>query len=127
MGVVVTVFMVLILFLSFPNPIEKRLSTYQQKIFSVAFVLGAWNAFWYGSQNFEEFWGIAALISGVTMMITCLPNILLDTSPRFIKTPLGWIQNKINVLPAGFKELMLLMLLGCTGIYSYTLIQINLS
>ncbi|MFT2097961.1 hypothetical protein ACMUMQ_06330 [Marinomonas sp. 2405UD66-6] len=127
MGIVVTIFMALILFLSIPNPVEKRLKKYQDKIFAITFLMGAWNAFWYGAQHFDEFWGIAALISGFAMMITSLPNISLDKSPSYLSTPLGWLQTKINSLPQGFQELMLLMLLGCACIYGYTLIQLNLA
>jgi hypothetical protein len=127
MGIVVTVFMALILLLSIPNPIEKRLQKHQEKIFIATFMMGAWNALWYGSQHIQEFWGIAALISGITMMITSLSNIRLENSPSLIKYTLGWFQSKVNFLPQGFNELMLLMLFGCTCIYSYTLIQLNLS
>ena len=127
MGIVVTVFMVLILILSIPNPIEKRLHNHRQKIFIATFLMGAWNALWYGAQNTEEFWGLAALLSGSIMMITSLPNLPLEKSPAFIKHTLGWIQSKVKLLPQGFNEFMLLMLLACTCLYTYTLIQLNLS
>ncbi|MEO9274330.1 hypothetical protein ABFY09_05680 [Marinomonas sp. 5E14-1] len=127
MGIVVTVFMALILFLSVPNPVGKRLKKYQDKIFVITFLMGAWNALWYDAQHFDEFWGIAALIAGFSMMITSLPNISLDKSPSLIKHTLGWLQTKINSLPQGFQELMLLMLFGCACIYGYTLIKLNLA
>ena len=31
---------------------------------------GTWNVLWYGVQHFAEYWGIAALVSGILMMLT---------------------------------------------------------
>ncbi|MBD5770964.1 hypothetical protein [Marinomonas colpomeniae] len=126
MGIVVTVFMALILFLSVPGPVERTLKKFQYSIFLVAFLLGAWNAFWYGAQHIYDFWGMAAMISGLLMMLTSLSNVSLKGSPIFIKNTFGWLQSKVNSLPQGFNELTLLMLLGCVGIYGYTLISLNL-
>jgi len=126
MGIVVTVFMALILFLSVPGPVERTLKKFQYSIFLVAFLLGAWNAFWYGAQHIYDFWGMAAMMSGMLMMLTSLSNVSLENSPTAIQNVFGWLQAKVNSLPQGFNELMLLMLLGCVCIYSYTLIMLNL-
>ena len=126
MGIVVTIFMTLILFLSVPGPVERTLKKFQYSIFLVAFLLGAWNAFWYGAQHIYDFWGMAAMISGVLMMLTSLSNVSLENAPASIKIVFGWLQSKVNSLPRGFKELTLLMLFGYVGIYGYTLIALNL-
>lgn len=126
MGIVVTIFMTLILFLSVPGPVERTLKKFQDSIFLMAFLLGAWNAFWYGAQHIHDFWGIAAMMSGVLMMLTSLSNVSLENSPTLLKKTFGWLQSKVSVLPQGFNELTLLMLLGCVCIYGYTLIMLNL-
>ncbi|ETX12698.1 hypothetical protein MUS1_02480 [Marinomonas ushuaiensis DSM 15871] len=126
MGIVVTIFMTLILFLSVSGPVERTLKKFQYSIFLVAFLLGAWNAFWYGAQHIYDFWGMAAMISGVLMMLISLSNVSLENAPASIKMVFGWLQSKVNALPRGFKELTLLMLFGCVGIYGYTLIALNL-
>ena len=33
---------------------------------------GVWNTFWYGLQHLSEFWGLAALFSGIFMMLTAI-------------------------------------------------------
>ena len=36
----------------------------------VVVAAGLWNVLWYGLQHFTEFWGMAALVSGVLMITT---------------------------------------------------------
>ena len=36
---------------------------------SILFLTGAWNTFWHGLRFLDSFWGLAALISGIFMMM----------------------------------------------------------
>ncbi len=55
----------------------------------VLLAAGLWNALWYGLQHLTEFWGLAALVSGVVMIITAayllcsarVPSVLLKAKP----------------------------------------------
>ncbi len=59
---------------------------------------GLWNVFWYGVQHYTEFWGQAALASGVLMILTglyiiqvrWLSPILLRLKPIVLLLLLAW-------------------------------------
>ncbi len=76
MGTIVTVCMLIGLIFSVPyamKPTLKRLPhALHLLIGSVVFAAGAWNTFWHGLRNLTNFWGVAALISGIFMMLTAL-------------------------------------------------------
>ena len=38
----------------------------------LVFAAGAWNVFWYALRHITEYWGVAALISGILMMLTAV-------------------------------------------------------
>ena len=64
MGIVVTVGMLLgMLELNF------RFEAARLWIAYLLIGLGAWNALWYGLRHVTEFWGIAAMVSGLFMLL----------------------------------------------------------
>ncbi len=127
MGIVVTVFMVLgllhqspISFLSFGRLAKKASLT--NFIGCGLLLTGCWNIFWFGLSHLSVFWGQAALVSGVFMVMTAL-LILLSPHSRwasnsFLKKLLYYIK---PLLP-----LWLLGLLACAILYALTLIRLNL-
>jgi len=75
----------------------------------IVLAAGLWNVFWYGIQHYAEFWGVAALISGVTMIQTSLYILQV-----------GW-------LPAVLlraKPLVLILLLGCALMYTIQIMSL---
>jgi hypothetical protein len=127
MGIVVTVFMVLgllhqspISFLSFGRSAKNASLT--NFIGCGLLLMGCWNIFWFGLRHLSVFWGQAALVSGVFMVMTAL-LILLSPHSRwasnsFLKKLLYYIK---PMLP-----LWLLGLLACAILYALTLIRLNL-
>jgi hypothetical protein len=104
MGTVVTVCMFSGLIAAILRP---KLSKFPPLLFNlvgyIVLAAGLWNVFWYGVQHYTEFWGLAALISGVTM---------IQTSLYILRV--GW-------LPAVLlraKPFVLILLLGCALMYS---------
>lgn len=69
----------------------------------IVLAAGLWNVFWYGVQHFTEFWGLAALGSGVIMNLTALYILQV-----------GWLPAVLHRV----KPLVLLLLLGCTLLYA---------
>ncbi len=94
--------LILAVFENLPAPIRKPLGV-------VVLAAGLWNVCWYAVQHLTEFWGQAALISGVLMIITAfyiinpsrLPGVLLKLKP-----------------------LVLLLLLGCGLLYGITIYRL---
>ena len=71
MGTVVTVCMFTGLLVAAPLAALKNIPILLRKICAgVVMVAGLWNVLWYGLQHFAEFWGMAALISGLLMIVT---------------------------------------------------------
>ena len=74
MGTIVTASMVLALIFAIPYTLKKALQPLPRWISlpvgGLVFFAGAWNVFWYAAQHISEYWGVAALISGVLLMIT---------------------------------------------------------
>lgn len=85
MGTVVTVCMVLGLLFATRLP---GISVVQQLPFLVrrfvgvvVFSAGAWNVLWYAARHLTERWGVAALVSGLLMMLTACFIIIPDRLP----------------------------------------------
>lgn len=127
MGIVVTVFMVLgllhqspISLLSFGRLAKKASLT--NFIGCGLLLMGCWNIFWFGLQHLSVFWGQAALVSGVFMVMTAL-LILLSPHSR-------WASNsflkKLSYYIKPLLPLWLLGLLACAILYALTLIRLNL-
>ena len=110
MGTVVTVCMFIGLIVAAPLPVLNKISSLLKKIGAcVVMAAGLWNVLWYGLQHFSEFWGMAALTSGVLMVVTA----------SYILAPLrlpGWL------LLA--KPVVLTLLLGCAMLYSITIARL---
>ncbi len=133
MGIVVTVFMLLGLLLLLPLSAVKPLARLQekkrQKVESVhfvgigLFVAGAWNSFWHGLRFLDYFWGVAAVVSGLFMMLTAV-IILKRYGHGFniIKPLLDHVYRVISPLSFIWVVGLLLSFL----LYSVTLVQLNL-
>ena len=116
MGIVVTVFMILILLLSVPNPLKRTLGKAQYTLASFALLAGLWNVFWYALQFVGTFWGNAALVSGILMIITSL--LLIKPLP---------LAAKLNaIMPMPLRVILLVSLASCASFYTYTLVLLNL-
>ena len=86
MGFVVTVSMLLILLMSVPNPLRAWLQKHQGELALWALLAGVWNFAWHGSQHLGEFWGNAAFISGLLMVLTSLLLLKVEKWPSALKT-----------------------------------------
>ena len=76
MGTIVTVCMLVGLLLAFPYALSSKLKPLPAALAvplgSLVFLGGAWNTLWHGLRNMTNFWGVAALISGIFMMLAAL-------------------------------------------------------
>jgi len=52
---------------------------------SVVLLGGVWNTFWHGVQNLSNSWGLAALFSGLFMIIAGLYIMRFDSLPQPLK------------------------------------------
>ncbi len=84
---------------SLPLPIRKALG-------AVVLAAGCWNVFWYAVQHLSEFWGQAALVSGVLMIITAMYLLAPSKLPGVLRAA---------------KPLVWLLLLGCALLYGITI------
>lgn len=113
MGTIITVCMligVLTLSASFINKQWQNLPKWLGWIMGgLVFAAGAWNTFWHGVRHLSDFWGIAALLSGVVLMLagTCIL--------RGTRTP-AWLQK--------IRALVWLCLLGCFLLYANTIYRL---
>ena len=68
--------------------------------------LGLWNIAWYGMRNIETFWGQAAIITGVAMLMASL-----DLTGRRVLLP---------------RPMVVIALLASFSLYAITLVRLNL-
>lgn len=113
MGSIVTVCMfvglVYAMLQMFVKPIRQLPGLLHTLVGGIVLLAGAWNVFWYAFRNITEFWGIAALVSGVALMLT------------------GYCIIRVQTVPTNLKKLMpiiLLILLGCMLLYGITIYRI---
>jgi hypothetical protein len=128
MGIVVSVIMLLGLCLLLPVPVIKArllasVSGAANTISALLLVGGLWNSVWFGLQHVTLFWGIAALISGMLMIIAALIIFIPHGSGRLQEVE--WLQ-KIYTLIQPLTVVFTVGLLLCFLLYSITLIQLNL-
>ena len=110
MGTVVTVCMFTGLIIATPLPMLKNIPSLLKKICAyVVMIAGLWNVLWYGLQNLTEFWGMAALASGVLMIVTAVYILAPSRLP-------GWL-----VLA---KPVVLTLLLGYAMLYAITIARL---
>lgn len=77
-------------------------------------LLGLWNALWYGLRHLGEFWGHAALASGIAMLLAAA-LILIETGMLRMATP-----------PRAVRLIIIVALLASLLLYGITIIQIGL-
>jgi len=86
MGTIVAVCMLLGLLFAMPYAVNAKLKAMPRMLTMVigglVFLAGGWNTFWHGMRNVTNFWGVAALISGVFMMLTAFYIVRFDTLPK---------------------------------------------
>jgi len=109
MGTIMTVAMFVGLIVSIPYVLNKNLSPMPKwasiALGSVVMLAGAWNVFWYALQHLNEYWGIAALVSGILMMITAAYIFGVALPAWLVKA----------------KPIVLFALLACMLHYGYTI------
>lgn len=113
MGTIVTVCMLIGLLFALPYAISHKLKPLPNVIAwivgAVVFAAGGWNTFWHGLRNLTNFWGIAALVSGIFMMLTA-----------------AYIM-QLKSLPAGLLRVRMFVLLGlfaCFLTYAVTIARL---
>jgi hypothetical protein len=81
-------------------------------------VAGLWNFAWYGLQNIPSFWGIAALTSGIIMLLSF-----------FLLTPKPHPNSIVESIRGHINKIRLPVYVGLVAsflLYLVTLIQLNL-
>jgi len=87
---------------------------------SLLLALGLWNAAWYGLRHLGSFWGYAALLSGIVMLLAGF--ILLIESKTQPPPALLAVYQKLKLL----RLPIFIALLAGFLLYAVTLIQLNL-
>lgn len=129
MGIVVAILMGLGVLMAWPMPFSalRRWQQSPQWVRSVASGLmlgGLWNSVWHGLRHLSDFWGHAALVSGLFMMAVA---VLLAADRRTA----GW--GHFGVVRAIYKVirplsgLLVMALLACFVLYTVGLVQLNLA
>jgi hypothetical protein len=107
--------MILILLMSIRTPLKRKLDPHKTELAVITLLAGLWNTGWYGFQNLGDYWGNAAFISGLLMMLTSLP--LLENH-RMLMT----LSKHYKKLPPLFNRIALCALCVCAALYAYALI-----
>ena len=88
------------------NPLNKLPRFLHISVAVIVLLAGLWNVLWYASQHLGEFWGNAALVSGLLMIVTA--NFIYKG--QSVKPNVGWL-----------RALVLLMLSVCCFLYGFTI------
>ncbi len=122
MGIVVCISMLLGLLMFTPKAWlgHKTLTKWQSIIAVQLLLFGVWNAAWYGAQHMGSFWGEAALVSGLTMILS---GIVLAVESGDEKNK---FTNSIYQLIKPVRLIVIVMLFVSFALYAITLIQLNL-
>ena len=126
MGIVVSLAMLLGLLILLPLGCVFKKPKFA--IFAGRFLLlaGLWNALWFGLRHLTEFWGVAALISGVAMILAAI-QILIEYQDSLLSTgSVGHFLNKINKTITLIKPVIILVLLLSFLLYATTIVRLNL-
>lgn len=95
MGTIVTACMLLGLLAALPHTISRQLTAYPTFIrWPVAILVGsagAWNTFWHGLRNLDNFWGVMALLSGLLMMLVAFYLSNAKGLPRGLSVARPWV------------------------------------
>lgn len=121
MGVVVTVVMLLGLTILRPTPWsdegEQVMGVRMTRAtFVLLLVLGLWNVFWHGINNMDDFWGWAALGSGIVMLLSARIIFLEHLS---LRDGFGSVNTSFRTAVVGFLSVFFLL-------YAVTIVQINM-
>ncbi len=108
MGIVMAVVMLAGLIMIFKR---KRSSTISNVVALLLVLGGFWNALWYGLRHLGEFWGIAGIVTGFTMVVAALYLWLNHSGDQPKKLYKLWVG---SALAASFL------------LYFVTLVQLNL-
>lgn len=125
MGIVVTIFMLAGILMLAPIPLLKPNFKQQQGNFiGVALLLsGLWNSLWHGLRYLSDFWGLAALVSGI-FMIAVAVIILKNYSVKAWTSSAVFSQIYVIIKPLHW--VWWLGLVFSFLLYSVTLIRLNL-
>ncbi len=110
MGTIVTGCMIAGLILATELPVFKSVkklpARFRKSVGFMVFLAGFWNVFWYAVQHIGEFWGIAALISGILLMLTSIYIVETNRIP-------SWLIRG--------RPVVLLLMLSCALLYGITI------
>jgi hypothetical protein len=109
MGTIITCCMIAGLIFAVPPMAKSCPRPIRTIIGSLVLAAGLWNVLWYASQHFREFWGLAALCSGVLMVITSIYILKASWLPAFVRQS---------------KPIIWLMLLGFAMLYAITIFRL---
>lgn len=129
MGIVEAVFMLLALLIMSPWPISGlgdvlNNATLVKPVGMAILAAGAWNTFWYGLRHLGEFWGTAALVSGILMMAVAVIILVEQGGPGNLP-----VNNALQAVYKPVKPLETLLLTGllaCFLLYAITLVRLNM-
>lgn len=129
MGIVVTIFMLLGLLLVSPVPVIslKKYIHVKELMNFIGFGLlcaGLWNFGWFGFRHFHSFWGQAAVVSGLCMMVIAV--FIIDKYGLINGGAVSVLFSRICLLLKPFYAAFFLGLLLSFCLYFVTLVQLNL-
>jgi hypothetical protein len=127
-GIVVCVFMLIGLLMALPwvSPAFRVLNLQKKtavRLSSGLLLAGLWNALWYGLRHPSEFWGIAALVSGFTMI--GVAALLLIEQGRETWAGRPWALRSHAVIRPLAIPLMAALAM-CFVLYATALVRLNL-
>lgn len=127
MGIVVTIFMLLGLLMASPFSMvslgrQRQHALVANTIGYGLLLAGLWNSLWHGVRHLEYFWGVAALVSGVFMVLVAVIILVrYGRNALFFHSVLQSVYQKISPL-----SLLWIAGLFCSFcLYAVTLIQLN--
>ncbi|MFT5118099.1 MAG: hypothetical protein ACI9NY_001637 [Kiritimatiellia bacterium] len=128
MGIVVSVFMLLGLLMVSPltwlSLGPKRQDHRLANFIGVGLLLaGLWNFCWHGLRFLNEFWGLAALVSGLFMLMVAVIILHRFANSAFANHP---IVNSVYKLISPLAFIWVMGLLFSFALYAVTLIRLNL-
>ena len=113
MGTIMTSCMVLGLLFATRLPLLNQLQRLpvpiRNTVAGVVFLAGCWNVFWYALRHLTEFWGVAALVSGLLLLLTSV----LIYDPR-----------RLPAVVQRSRAAVLFMLLCCALLYGITIYRL---
>ena len=91
-------------------------------------MLGLWNSLWYGLSHFDVFWGKAALVSGLFMILASIILVaeLVDAVKKPSRSAGQQILKRCARLLVSLRGLIVIGLAASFLLYCTTLVQLNL-